>query len=378
MIRHLARSLVILCLLAGSVRAELPKGFDWDDDAVAAVAANHPEQLDAATPEERARIVGLLIGEHGAHASSLTVLSRAPALDRWRTLRILDRSNDTTVRHVYDSLDSTGQAKLFDLVNDAGAAASAAGLQQIGVVSDCDDTAFPTQFTPDGPYSFKGSGDFYRLVAFGTDGKGDPGNLHFVTARMPVFFPNSRQRLKAAGVPVGTFDGDKSFKRFAFGGLDGIEQSKEENLDLWFRLHPGQRFVLLGDTLQRDPEVYRWALQHHADQVELVLIHKAGGPVRNPADYQGEVFFDDYIQAQKIVRDRGIVRPGALLPPPIDAAGLPPPSTDVSKETAAEKKEGFWGKVKDFFKENVGSLTKHPPAPSKPTTGISGTLPGGS
>src|SRR5262245_10879990 len=140
MIRHLARSLVIVCLLAGSVRAELPKGFDWDDDAVAKVAAHHPEQLDGATPDERARIVALLLGEHGAQASTVPVLSRAPALDRWRTLRILDRSNGTTVRHVYDALATNDRAKLFDLVNEAGAAASAAGLQQIGVVSDSDDT----------------------------------------------------------------------------------------------------------------------------------------------------------------------------------------------------------------------------------------------
>src|SRR5262249_14155770 len=155
----------------------------------------------------------------------------------------------------YDNLPEEERARYLDLLASAGKAATEAGRQEIGIISDNDDTAFPTQFTPDGTTAFKGAPDFYRQVAFGSDGQGDPANVHYVSARSPELFPDSRLRLAAADMPDGTFDGDRSLSRFLTGGLDGIEQSKIENIDLWLKLHPGQRFVFLGDSLQRDPEV---------------------------------------------------------------------------------------------------------------------------
>lgn len=381
MIKNASLACVTFLLLAGTARADLPVDFDWSEESVARVAAQRPEQLDSATPEERAKVVAILMRSPGP-AALLGVLERASALDRFRTLQALDRSNATTVRRVHDALDAGGRSKLLALVQQVGRAGTAAGLQQLGVVSDCDDTAFPTTFTPDGAYAFKGSADFYRLVSRGTDGRGDGGNLHFVTARVPFLFANSRLRLHGAGIPSGTFDGDASFHRFAFGGLDGIQQSKIENVDLWLRLHPGKRFLFLGDTLQRDPEVYRWVLEHHPDQVEMVLIHKAGGPERKPEDYRGEVFFDDYVEAQAIVRDRGIVRPGARLAPDrVDVQGLPLPDTDVAKLTATEKGESLLERTKNFVEENLlVALRRSPRAGAAPapeparTRGLSGLL----
>jgi hypothetical protein len=362
MIRNASITTCLVLLLASSARADLGAGFNWDPAAVSALARKNPAAFDAASPDERARAVAILMnGSTADRAAMVSVLGRAQPLDNFETFKTLDRTDATTVRKVYDSLDKTGQAKLLQLTQDSGKAGTAAGLQQLGIVSDNDDTAFPTTYTPDGPYTFKGSGDFYRLLAEGTDGKGDPGNVHYVSARLPALFTSSRERLAAAGMPSGTFDGDKNIFRFVFGGLDGIQQSKIENIDLWLKLHPGERFVFLGDSLQRDPEVYEWVLKNHPDQVEMVMIHKAGGPVRDPAAYKGEVFFDDYTQATEIVRDAGVVQPGARLPGPPDLAGLPLPNTDVSKITASEAKESFLTKAKDFFEENVLSIFKRAP-----------------
>lgn len=357
MIRTARFAPLLLLAVALPARAEpLPGGFNWDDDAVLRLASRHPEALDSATPDERARLAGILMKED-APQEALTVLSRASDVDRFQAMRALDRGQATDVRTLYDGLDAKGRTQLLSLAQSAGTAGTAAGLQQVGIISDNDDTAFPTTYTPDGTTQFKGAADFYNLVGFGTDGKGDPANIHYVSARIPELFPDSRARLAAAGLPDGTFDGDNSIYRFAFGGLDGIQASKIENIDLWMKLHPGQRFVLMGDSLQRDPEVYRWALQNHPDQVELVMIHKAGGPVRAPSDYKGEVFFDDYPQAKDIVTNLGIPQPGAKLPDrAIDETSLPLPDTDVSAITAQEKKVGFFTKVKDGIEENVPPL----------------------
>ena len=360
MIKHASLATLLVLLAAAPVRADLPSGFNWDDDAVQALAAKNPAAMDSASPAERARIVGILMGGSSQdHADALNVLSRASDVDRFQTFRTLDRQDSTDMRAIYDQLDAGGQAQLLQLAKSAGTAATAAGLQQTGIISDNDDTAFPTDYTPDGTTSYKGSSDFYKTVGLGTDGQGDPANIHYVSARIPALFPDSRARLAAAGLPDGTFDGDRDVKRFLTGGLDGIQASKIENIQLWLELHPGQRFVMLGDSLQRDPEVYDWALKNHPDQVELVLIHKAGGPVRNPADYKGEVFFDDYPQASQIVAGLGIPQPGAKLPDqPVDFDKLPLPDTDVSKITAAEAKVGIVTKVEDQIKENVPPLAE--------------------
>ncbi len=364
---RITTAVLLLMLATLPARADLPAGFNWSDDNVRSLAEKNPGALASANPSERAKIVGVLMdGSSSARAAIIPVLQQASPVDRFKTTQILDRSDATDVRKVYDSLSSGDQAKLLQLQQASGDAAKSAGLLETGIISDNDDTAFPTAFTPDGPYQFNGAADFYKMVGLGTDGKGDPSNIHYVSARLPVFFPDSRARLAAAGLPDGTFDGDKSVTRFVFGGLDGIQTSKIQNIDLWLKLHPDQRFVFLGDSLQRDPEVYDWVLKNHPDQVEMVLIHKAGGPVRNPADYKGEVFFDDYAQATRIVEAAGIPQPGAKQPDRTpDIASLPLPDTDVSKLTAAESHENFLTKAWDFLKENVGDLF-HKPAAAAP------------
>lgn len=329
--RHHSLSLALVLLLAGP-----------------ALAQDSPDQLAAR--------IGPLVDDHSAQA--LDDLAQLSDIDRFETLRVLDRTNSTTVRQLYNKLDSAGRARLLDLVQKSGAAGTKAGAQELGVISDVDDTAVPSQYTPDGAYAFKDSPAFYNLLSRGTDGSGDPANLHFVSARSPALWEDTKIRLKAAGVPLGTFDGDEDTARFLFGGLDGIQKSKIEDIDLWLKLHPGQRFVFLGDSLQRDPEVYEWVVQNHPDQVEAVMIHRAGGPARDPAKYGGETFFDTYADAIKIVNDRGIPQPGAKLADhgAEDASGLPLPDTKPD----VKKSGNFFTKIGDFFKENIGSIFHHP------------------
>ena len=50
------------------------------------------------------------------------------------------------------------------------------------------------------------------------------------------------------------------------------------------------------------------------------MIHKAGGPARNPTDYQGEVFFNDYPQATQIVTDIAVELPSYVI---ADLLGIP-------------------------------------------------------
>lgn len=308
-------SLLLLLAFAAPARADLPKGFDWGDSAVKNLVRESSDlhEIAGASSEETARIARILI-RGGDAESALRVLMQTPDLARFEALRKNDEQQDTSVRRLYDDLDDVGKQKLLGLVQSAGAAGTAAGEMQLGTISDCDDTAFPTEHMEGfHPLGYKDANKLYALLGSGTDGKGDArANVHYVSARPPILGPDAHLRAAAAGLPFSTIDGDSKIKNL-LNGLDGIEASKEENIDLWLRLHPGQRFVFLGDTLQRDPEVYRTVLAQHAGQVELVLIHKAGdhGQVRDPEDYAGEIFFGNYDDAIAAVKALDVPQPGA-------------------------------------------------------------------
>lgn len=326
---NLSFALVIILAMASSARADgLGPDFNWDDDAISKVARSDPGALDKATTEERARLVGILMDgirmSDGDRTAVMNILARTPALQRFQVFRSLDKSNETDMRKLYDKLGSRNRVKLLELCREAGAAATAAGVQEIGIISDIDDTAIPTSFHPDGLSEFKGAGELYNLLEKGTDGNGASGDLHFVSAQPNFVWPVTRLRLDKGGIPEGTVDNRANIFSVIFGGLDGIQSSKDGNIDIWLKLHPGQKFVFLGDTRQRDPEVYRDMMAKHGDQVALTLIHNAGGKTTRTADaYPGEVFFDTYADARKIVLDRGIVGPGALQPAGVAQVAAP-------------------------------------------------------
>jgi hypothetical protein len=417
-------TLLLLVAFATPARAELvdrngnsfgpydtPKVWDAVQHSPGAFKNATPEELEAAVrtflmgPREGSPFgTEMKPGELAVKGKAvLCALAQVDDLTRWKTLRLLDRRDDANVVEIFGALQgaavdgkgwSLEQLQLLELVRSAGAAGTAAGLQQLGVISDNDDTAFPTQFHPNGFLAYKGAADFYKLLVGGTDGTGDRANLHYVSARPPFMGLNSLIRHRASGLGAGTTQGNEKIG-YALRGLDGIQASKEENIRLWLMLHPGQRFVCLGDTIQRDPEVYRTFLRDPAfqDQIELVLIHKAGGLTRNPADYAGEIFFGDYDEARKIVLGQGtpaiaqVPQPGARLPAKIDLSKLPLPDTDVSKiheDTGAKEVLDFVGETGLSFGKvavadpvvELGRLFGHLFRRGKPTKGVAGALPG--
>lgn len=416
---RLALATLLLIALAAPARAELAdaKGrFDPYDTARVWDAVQHsPGAFKRATPAELEAVTRTFLmgprqdspfkgdekpGELAIKGKAvLCALAQVDDLTRFDALRRLDRRNDANVLEIFGALqgpkvDSEGfsleQLQLLELARSAGAAGVAAGHMQLGVISDNDDTAFPTQYHPNGFIAYDGAAEFYKLLVGGTDGKGDRANLHYLSARPSFLSLNSTIRHAAEGVGDGTTQGGAKL-----GGLDGIEAGKVEHLRLWLLLHPGQRFVCLGDTIQRDPEVYRAFLRdpRFKDQIQLVLIHKAGGPVRDPAAYQGEIFFGDYLEAKKIVLGQGtpaipaVAQPGAKLPAKLDLATLPIPDTDVSKiheDTGAKAVLDFVGETGLSFGKvaiadpivKLGRLIGHAFGKGKPTKGLSSALPG--
>src|SRR5438445_9235203 len=87
---------MMLLLLGSTMRAELAKGFDWQDRAVRRAAQKHLEEFDKATPEDRAKVIEILLdGGKKDHAALIKLLTRTGDLDRLRTFQILDRKEQT-------------------------------------------------------------------------------------------------------------------------------------------------------------------------------------------------------------------------------------------------------------------------------------------
>lgn len=237
----------------------------------------------------------------------VAILAELEPLARAALLRSIDQGRDHyDLRHlVYEDVDDADRrARLLSLIDEAGEALTQAGAHEIGVISDIDDTVAPLH----GGDSFPGAGAVYHALERGPDGQGQDGDIHWVTARPPLVMGDVRARLDRAGVPQGTIDNGDLLGAI-FRGEDGYEDEKVRDIERQLRLHPGQRFVLIGDDTQRDPAVYRRILAAHPDRVAGVFIHRvARGPIdrtRYPAEQF--YFFDSYDQARGEMAARGLI-----------------------------------------------------------------------
>ncbi|HTE54025.1 MAG TPA: phosphatase domain-containing protein [Kofleriaceae bacterium] len=139
---------------------------------------------------------------------------------------------------------------------------------EIGVVSDLDDTIVPPapsgQTLPDAPYP--GIAELLTALESG-DGSGAAGDVHYVTARQPAAVTDIPDWLADHGVPAGDIST----------GISGIPNvargEKIRDITALFDSHPGQRFVMFGDTAHVDPDAYRAIRETFGDRVAVAFIH---------------------------------------------------------------------------------------------------------
>jgi len=279
--------------LAGAQQVD-PAPVEDDGPNLLAVAETiHTLQRGGTDDREERRIVALL--------EELDPLPRA------QVLRLIDQGRDKyDLRHmVYEDVDELGRrARLLQLLDEAGQALTDAGAHEIGVISDIDDTVAPLK----GGARFPGAGALYQALERGQDGRGQDGDIHYVTARPALVMGDVRGRLDRAGVPQGTVD-DGNLGEAIFRGQDGYEDEKVRDIERQLRLHPGQRFVLIGDDTQRDPEVYRRIVEAHPDRIAGVFIHQVEGGKPDTSRFPPVrfFFFDDYAQVAEVMAQRGLI-----------------------------------------------------------------------
>jgi phosphatidate phosphatase APP1 len=119
---------------------------------------------------------------------------------------------------------------------------------------------------------------------------GIAGDMHYVTARLPERVVDLPDWMAMHGVPVGVIETGIS-------GIPNIAQrEKIADITRIFEARSGQKFVLFGDSSQRDPEVYAAIRTKFPDQVAATFIHKVTATVA-PERVAGMFLVDNYAQA---------------------------------------------------------------------------------
>jgi len=175
---------------------------------------------------------------------------------------------------------------------------AAATAIDLGVISDIDKTVLP----PSPPDSFvapyPGVATLFKELDLAGDGELDA--THYVTARGPDRIAGIPEWLEENALPNhGIETGVSSVPWVA-------EPEKVKDILAVMDAHPGQKYVLFGDTGHRDPEVYKKVLAERPDQVAAVVINKVNKTVKEGRT-DGMHLVENYAEAAAALYKAGLL-----------------------------------------------------------------------
>jgi phosphatidate phosphatase APP1 len=169
-----------------------------------------------------------------------------------------------------------GEIRL-ELVRNPGISATApvfipSARARFGIISDIDDTIVRTNVTrrvkmlltvaltnAHTRKPFGGAAAFYRALHAGV-------NPVFYVSKSPWnLYPVLVDFLRIQGLP----DGPLLLRDF---GFRMEKRHKEENIEAILATYPGMSFVLIGDSGEADPEIYREVVRRHPERIRAIYI----------------------------------------------------------------------------------------------------------
>ncbi|MFL5318875.1 MAG: phosphatase domain-containing protein [Myxococcaceae bacterium] len=180
----------------------------------------------------------------------------------------------------------------------------------LGVVSDMDDTVLETGVskkfelirkvllaTPEDLQTFEGAPELFQSFA----AKGHP--IMFVSGSPANLEPRLRAFLELRGFPTAPM----LLKDLGIGPeADSVldhQPYKLRRIREVFDQFPRRRFLLIGDSGEHDPEIYRKVQTDHPDRVAGVFIHRVGKEKADDERFKGQRLFESYSE---------LLAPGAL------------------------------------------------------------------
>ena len=163
---------------------------------------------------------------------------------------------------------------------------------RFGIISDIDDTVLWTNVTNKLNMAlmlartnahtrkpFKGVAAFYRALRDGASGF-DANPLFYVSSSPWHLFGFLVDFLRLQGIPVGPLLLRELGMRDVF-KLTKHANHKLEKIELILSFYPGMQFVLIGDSGEKDPEIYAEIVRRHPQAVRMIYIRNVNpDPVR--------------------------------------------------------------------------------------------------
>jgi phosphatidate phosphatase APP1 len=272
-----------------------------------------PVQTSSLTPRAAQRAIEKLAEGHTDAAEEKAIVDILESLsdtDRGEALRLIDGGGDHhTVDHLLnDDIDDTTQRdRATRLIDAARPYMSSPGRF---VISDIDDTVHPDRDPDVHGDRYPGAAALFRALDVGKDGTDVDGDVHFVTARDGVFV-HASDTLRKTGIDYNSVRYGNTAAGLAslLGILQGIEDEKVRDVREMLKRNPSRSAVLVGDTVQADPAVYRRILNESPSRVEVVLLHEVKGHPA-PLDMKNNpnvVVFTDYADAAQQLHARGLI-----------------------------------------------------------------------
>ena len=161
---------------------------------------------------------------------------------------------------------------------------------EFGIISDLDDTVIRTGAADRLQYfrtmllnnarshvAFDGVAAFYRALGHGPDGSGH-NPLFYVSRGAWNFYDLHESFIEAHGLPEGPI-------LLRDVGLEEGESSKEDHktriINTLLETYPDLPFVLVGDSGQMDPEIYRDIAREHPGRIRAVYLRDVTKPKRD-------------------------------------------------------------------------------------------------
>ncbi len=166
-----------------------------------------------------------------------------------------------------------------------------------GIVSDIDKTVMPPETAAGLARAYPGVAALFRELEFGLGGSA--GDMYYVTARNPGRTGDVPAWMRENNLPAGEISTGTSAVPWI------AEPEKIRDVSAIFDANPGQKFVLVGDSSHRDPEVYRAIQAKYPDQVLAVLIHN----VKNiaAARVAGQTLVGNYAEGAAALFKQGVL-----------------------------------------------------------------------
>jgi phosphatidate phosphatase APP1 len=189
-----------------------------------------------------------------------------------------------------DALFQEVELELIEPINDNGHPARVIGRimvppasAKLGIISDLDDTVIVTNVTnrlkmfltvallnEHTRLPFKGVAAFYRALQNG--GAGTENNPIFYVSSSPWnLYPPLTEFLRIHNIPLGALF-LKDFGNHTIFSSGDHHSHKLNSIEMILKTYPQLPFVLIGDSGEQDPEIYREVLRKYPQRIRVIYI----------------------------------------------------------------------------------------------------------